>query len=75
MKKVVSIEIGVLFLFRYIVATIHSAVALGALQKLFKLEVGAVAVIVMGHLLAPSDCLFLVTKKVLFESDKKASNL
>jgi putative ABC transport system permease protein len=29
-------------------ATIHSDVALGALQKLFKLEVGAAAVIVMG---------------------------
>ncbi|MDR6880490.1 ABC transporter permease [Bacillus sp. 3255] len=48
MRRMVSIEIGVLFLFPYIVASVHAAVALGTLQRLFKLEVGAAAVTVMG---------------------------
>lgn len=51
MKRVVSIEIGVLFLLPYFVATIHSVVALGALQRIFKLDVGAAAVTIM--------CIFL----------------
>lgn len=63
MKKVVSIEIGVLFLFPYIVATIHSAVALSALQRLFKLEVGAAAVTVMGIFLLLQIVYFLFIRR------------
>jgi putative ABC transport system permease protein len=63
MKKVVSIEIGVLFLFPYFVATMHSVVALGALQRIFKLEVGAAAFTVMGIFLFLQIVYFLFIRK------------
>ncbi|NHN31537.1 ABC transporter permease [Paenibacillus agricola] len=70
-NKVVSIEIGVLFLFPYIVATIHSAVALGALQRLFKLEVGAAAVTVMGIFLLLQIAYFLFIRRNYLNVIKK----
>jgi putative ABC transport system permease protein len=71
MKKVVSIEIGVLFLFPYIVATIHSAIALGVLQKIFKLDVGAAAVIVMGIFLCLQIVYFLFIRRNYLNVIKK----
>ncbi|MGM0827666.1 MAG: FtsX-like permease family protein [Bacillota bacterium] len=71
MKNVVSVEIGVLFLFPYIVATIHSAVALGALQRIFKLEVGAAAVIVMGIFLLLQIVYFLFIRRNYLNVIKK----
>jgi putative ABC transport system permease protein len=71
MKKVVSIEIGVLFLFPYILATIHSAVALGALQRIFKLEVGAAAVTVMGIFLLLQIVYFLFIRRHYLNVIKK----
>lgn len=71
MKKVVSIEIGVLFLFPYIVATLHSAVALGALQRLFKIEVGAAAVTVMGIFLLLQIVYFLFIRRNYLNVIKK----
>ncbi|MDQ0900925.1 MULTISPECIES: ABC transporter permease [unclassified Paenibacillus] len=70
-KKVVSIEIGVLFLFPYIVATMHSAVALGALQRLFKIEVGAAAVTVMGIFLLLQIVYFLFIRRNYLNVIKK----
>lgn len=71
MKKVVSIEIGVLFLFPYIVATLHSAVALRALQRLFKIEVGAAAVTVMGIFLLLQIVYFLFIRRNYLNVIKK----
>jgi putative ABC transport system permease protein len=71
MKKVVSIEIGVLFLFPYLVATIHSAVALAALQRLFKLEVGESAVIVMSIFLFLQIVYFLFIRRNYLNVIKK----
>jgi len=62
MKKIISIEIGVMFLLPYIVATFHSAVALGALQKIFKVEVGAAAMIVMGIFLLLQIAYFFIIR-------------
>ncbi|ENJ9654716.1 ABC transporter permease [Clostridium botulinum] len=47
-KKVSTIEIGVLFLFPYIVAVIHSSFALSALKNTFAMDVNIVAFFVMG---------------------------
>ncbi|MZQ81308.1 FtsX-like permease family protein [Paenibacillus sp. 5J-6] len=63
MKKVVSIEIGVLFLLPYFVATIHSVVALAALQRIFKLDVGAAAVIIMAIFLVLQVVYYLFIRK------------
>ncbi|MFD2614413.1 FtsX-like permease family protein [Paenibacillus gansuensis] len=62
-KKVVSIEIGVLFLLPYIVAAVHSAIALGTLQRIFHLEVGAAAVTVMGIFLLVQVLFFLFIRR------------
>ncbi|EJP6472617.1 ABC transporter permease [Clostridium sp. L74] len=50
-KKVSTIEIGVLFLFPYIVAVIHSSFALAALKNTFAMDVNVVAFFVMGSFL------------------------
>ncbi|MCW6089167.1 ABC transporter permease [Clostridium sporogenes] len=50
-KKVSTIEIGVLFLFPYIVAVIHSSFALSALKNAFAMDVNIVAFFVMGSFL------------------------
>ncbi|EPY2272489.1 ABC transporter permease [Clostridium sporogenes] len=50
-KKVSTIEIGVLFLFPYIVAVIHSSFALSALKNAFAMDVNIVAFVVMGSFL------------------------
>lgn len=50
-KKVSTIEIGVLFLFPYIVAVIHSSFALSALKNTFAMDVNIVAFFVMGSFL------------------------
>ncbi|APQ98493.1 ABC transporter permease [Clostridium botulinum] len=47
-KKVSTIEIGVLFLFPYIVSVIHSLFALSALKNAFEMDVNLVAFFVMG---------------------------
>ncbi|ENK1244218.1 ABC transporter permease [Clostridium botulinum] len=50
-KKVSTIEIGVLFLFPYIIAVIHSSFALAALKNTFAMDVNIVAFFVMGSFL------------------------
>ncbi|MGL6105986.1 ABC transporter permease [Romboutsia sp.] len=50
-KKISTIEIGVLFLFPYIVAVIHSIFALTALKRSFDMEVATSAFLVMGGFL------------------------
>ncbi|BDB00252.1 ABC transporter permease [Clostridium botulinum] len=50
-KKVSTIEIGVLFLFPYIVSVIHSLFALSALKNAFAMDVNIVAFFVMGSFL------------------------
>ncbi|MGM0837365.1 MAG: FtsX-like permease family protein [Bacillota bacterium] len=71
LKKVISIEIGVLFLFPYTLATIHSTVALGALQRLFGLEVGGAAVTVMGIFLLLQIIYFLFIRRNYLNVIKK----
>ncbi|APH24266.1 TPA: ABC transporter permease [Clostridium botulinum] len=50
-KKVSTIEIGVLFLFPYIISVIHSLFALAALKNAFEMDVSLVAFFVMGSFL------------------------
>lgn len=61
-KKISTIEIGVLFLFPYIVAVIHSLFALSALKNAFGLDVTASAIIVMGSFLIIQIMYFLIIR-------------
>lgn len=42
-KRITTIEMGILFMLPYIVACIHSSVALSTLNRIFKIEVGTAA--------------------------------
>lgn len=58
-KKVVTLEIGALFLLPFIVAVIHSSFALTALKNIFKMEVTSAAFLVMGSFLLIQIAYFL----------------
>ena len=47
-NRIVTLEIGVLFLLPYMVAVIHSSFALLALKNIFKIDVSGAAFLVMG---------------------------
>lgn len=61
-KKISTIEIGVLFLFPYVVAVIHSIFALIALKKSFDMEVATSAFIVMGGFLIVQVIYFIIIR-------------
>lgn len=61
-KKVSTIEIGVLFLLPYIVAVIHSLFALGALKSALGIDVTYSAVVVMGSFLVIQILYFLIIR-------------
>ncbi|PGS46071.1 FtsX-like permease family protein [Bacillus sp. AFS041924] len=71
MKKIVSIEIGIMFLLPYIVATIHSTVAFGALQRIFKLDVGTASITVLSIFLILQIGYFLIIRKSYLNGIKK----
>ena len=61
-RKVSTVEIGVLFLFPYIVAVIHSVFALSALKSAFGMDVNKAAFIVMSSFLIIQIIYFLVVR-------------
>ncbi|EGT4907634.1 ABC transporter permease [Clostridioides difficile] len=61
-KKASTIEIGIVFLFPYIVAVIHSIFALTALKNSFDIEVASSAVLVMGSLFLVQIVYFLIVR-------------
>ncbi|APQ75728.1 ABC transporter permease [Clostridium botulinum] len=61
-KKVSTIEIGVLFLFPYIVSVIHSLFALSALKNAFEMDVNLVAFFVMGSFFIIQIIYFLIIR-------------
>ncbi|PGL71014.1 ABC transporter permease [Bacillus sp. AFS055030] len=71
MKKIISIEIGVMFLLPYIVATIHSTVALEAMKRIFKLDVGTATITVLSTFLLYQIVYFLIIFKSYLNVIKK----
>lgn len=61
-KKVLTIEIGVLFLLPYIIAVIHSIFALEALKSAFNINISIAAFIVMGSFLLIQIVYFLIIR-------------
>lgn len=67
-KKISTIEIGVLFLLPYIVAAIHSLFALLSLNNAFEMEISISAITVMGSfLIIQIIYFFIIRKKYLIE--------
>ena len=62
-KKVVTLEIGVLFLLPYIVAVIHSSLALTVLKNVFNINVTGAAFLVMGSFLLVQILFFLFIRE------------
>lgn len=62
-KKISTIEIGVLFLLPYIVAVIHSLFALLALNNAFEMEINISAITVMGSFLIIQIVYFFIIRK------------
>ncbi|AJD32817.1 MULTISPECIES: ABC transporter permease [Clostridium] len=74
-KKVSTIEIGVLFLFPYIVAVIHSSFALSALKNTFAMDVNIVAFFVMGSFLIIQIIYFFIIRgNYLLDIKKSLAN-
>ncbi|APH14817.1 ftsX-like permease family protein [Clostridium sporogenes] len=74
-KKVSTIEIGVLFLFPYIVAVIHSSFALSALKNAFAMDVNIVAFFVMGSFLVIQIIYFFIIRgNYLLDIKKSLAN-
>lgn len=67
-KKISTIEIGVLFLLPYIVAAIHSLFALLSLNNAFEMEISISAITVMGSfLIIQIIYFFIIRKKYIIE--------
>ncbi|KAJ50074.1 putative ABC transport system permease protein [Clostridium tetanomorphum] len=62
-KKILNIEIGVLFLFPYIIAVIHFFFAISALKYAFGLEITVAAFQVIGGMLIAQIMYFLIIRK------------
>lgn len=74
-KKVSTIEIGVLFLLPYIIAVIHSMFALEALKSAFNINISIAAFIVMGSFLLVQIIYFLIIRgNYLLEVKRSLNN-
>ena len=62
-KKVSTIEIGILFLVPYLVAVVHSSFALIALKSSFNMEVASSAFLVMGSFFIVLFIYFLIVRQ------------
>ncbi|GAA0778909.1 hypothetical protein GCM10008908_36550 [Clostridium subterminale] len=70
-KKILNIEIGVLFLLPYIVAVVHFVFAMSALKYSFDIEIVIPALLVIGiMLIAQIIYFFIVRKNYLLEMKK-----
>lgn len=75
-KKVSTIEIGVLFLLPYVIAVIHSIFALEALKSAFKMDISIAAFIVMGSFLLVQIIYFLIIRgNYLLEVKRNLNNI
>ncbi|WP_434305797.1 ABC transporter permease [Clostridium botulinum] len=72
-KKVSTIEIGVLFLFPYIISVIHSLFALSALKNAYAIDVSLVAFFVMGSFLIIQIIYFFIIRGNYLLDIKKLS--
>lgn len=70
-KNILNIEIGVLFLFPYIIAVIHFAFAISALKYAFGLEITVPAFQVIGSMLVVQVIYFLIIRKNYLREVKK----
>lgn len=70
-KRISTIEIGVLFLLPYIVASIHSLVAMIMVKNLFEVKVSVAAFLVMGSFLMIQTVYFLIIKGMYLSDVKK----
>ncbi|WP_027623781.1 FtsX-like permease family protein [Clostridium lundense] len=70
-KKILNLEIGVLFLFPYIIAVIHFAFAISALKYAFGLEITVPAFQVIGSMLIVQVIYFLIIRKNYLMEVKK----
>ncbi|MBY0756867.1 ABC transporter permease [Clostridium sardiniense] len=74
-KKVSTIEIGVLFLLPYVIAVIHSMFALEALKSAFNINISIAAFIVMGSFLLVQIIYFLIIRgNYLLEVKRSLNN-
>jgi len=62
-RKISTIEIGILFLVPYIIAVIHSTFALLAVKNSFNMEVASSAYIVMGSFFIVLIIYFLIIRR------------
>lgn len=71
-RKILTIEIGILFLFPYIIAVVHSFVALSALKYAFAIEINAAAFVVMGSMMFVQIIYFIIIRKNYLIEIKKS---
>jgi len=71
-KKVLNIEIGVLFLLPYLIAVIHFIFAISALKYAFEMEVNIAALQVIGIVLIAQIIYFLIIRKKYLLEIKKS---
>lgn len=71
-RKILTIEIGILFLFPYIIAVVHSFVALSALKYAFAIEITAAAFVVMGSMMFVQIIYFIIIRKNYLIEIKKS---
>ena len=62
-KKIITVEVGVLFLLPYIVAVIHFCFAINALKYSFDIPIASVALQIIGAMFFIQAIYFLVIKK------------
>lgn len=62
-KKVLTVEIGILFLVPFVVAVIHSTFALLAVKNAFNMEIATSAFLVMGSFFIVQVIYFLIIRK------------
>ncbi|AJA47082.1 peptide ABC transporter permease [Clostridium pasteurianum DSM 525 = ATCC 6013] len=71
-KKVLTIEIGILFLFPYIIAVVHSFFALSALKYAYAIEITVAAFVVMGSMMFVQIIYFIIIRKTYLIEIKKS---
>lgn len=73
-RKISTIEIGILFLAPYIIAVIHSTFALLAVRNTFNMEVASSAYIVMGSFFIVLIVYFLIIRRNYLKEIKEYLN-
>lgn len=71
-RKISTVEIGILFLMPYVVAVIHSTFALLALKNSFNIEVSSSAFLVMGSFFIVQVIYFLIIRESYLKEIREA---